>query len=608
MLPALSVRDGKVKMPSNVLHLSDKIKIAAARNPRGLAFILEGEKKITFGVLNAQICRIAETLRTLGAQSGHRIGFASPRSYLGIAGCLGISDVAICCPISPRLSEQEFVNVFTKLSISVLVTGVDAASAVRAAEKVSLPIVTMEVIDEKLLLKTSANRVLKEATAPQTDGDRIAILMQTSGTTSQAKIVQLTHKNILASTEAIVREFGIEPGDLCLNPMPLHHVHGLISAGISSLLGASTAICLPLFSPKLFASVYESRKPTWFTGSPAMHIALLEHYRRSSIAPTNSRLRFLRSSSAPLPVAIIPHLEQLFGAPVIDSYGLTEAASMVTTNPLPPAIRKMGSVGRPINGEVRILTDEGLVASPNVEGEIAIRGPSVIREYGEIGELNSHYFVGDWLRTGDLGRVDEDGYCFITGRKKELIKRGGLSVYPNEIESTVAAYPGVGEAVIFSIPHPTLGEEIIAAVVPVNGGSLDGDALRDAMLGSLPAYKVPAKILVLKNIPKSETGKILRRSMAEKLAHLLQPANEPPKDWLEQKLLAVWRDVLSRNDIGVTDNVFVCGADPPRSNLAKELLTQTCTSLSLSAREMFSAPTVRQQAAILRSRASHATI
>jgi acyl-CoA synthetase (AMP-forming)/AMP-acid ligase II len=588
-------------MPSNRQRISEAIRAAGDRNQNGCAFLLESGDKVSFEALNAQITLITQTLRAMEVKPGNRIAFASPRNYLGIAGFVGIAEAGICCPVNPRLSEHEFVNFFLTLSISALVTAADATEAIRAANKVNISVVTLEGGGDKIGLKRLAY-VPNRGAETKLDREQHALLMQTSGTTSQPKIVLLTHENILAAATGIAREFNFGPHDLCLNPMPLHHVHGLISAGISSLLGASAAVCLPSFSPKLFASIFGQFQPTWFTGSPAMHIALLEYYRRSSTVPTNSHLRFLRSSSAPLPAAVISDLERLFGAPLIETYGLTETASMITTNPLPPGIRKIGSVGKPNIGELRVMTDEGRLAPPDVEGEIVVRGPSVIGRYAEIGDANDEYFVDGWLRTGDLGKLDADGYCFITGRKKELIKRGGLSVYPNEIDNVLTSDPRVSEAVTFSIPHPTLGEEVVAAVVPVNGASLNGDELREIMLEAVPSYKVPAKILVLNDIPRNETGKIVRRSMAEKLAHLLQPKNQAPNDPWERKLLAVWRDVLSRNDIGTTDNLFVFGADPSRSRLAEELLTEAGGSPDLSASDMFRAPTVSQQATILRSR------
>ncbi len=588
-------------MPSTGQRISEAIRAAGSRSESSDAFLLELDERISFATLDTQIALITQVLREMGVKPGNRVAFASPRNYLGIAGFAGVADAAICCPVNPRLSEQEFVNFFMALSIAVLVTSSDATEAIQAANKVGLPVVTIQRVGEEVVLKRSAV-VLKQFAASSSDAGKYALLMQTSGTTSKPKIVLLTHENILASAGGIAREFNFGPSDLCLNPMPLHHVHGLISAGISSLLGASAAICLPSFSPRLFASIYDKFKPTWFTGSPAMHIALLEHYRRSSTVPANSRLRFLRSSSAPIPAAMISDLEQLFGAPLIETYGLTETASMITTNPLPPGVRKVGSVGKPNIGELRILTDSGQFAPPNVEGEIVVRGPSVISRYAEIGNANEQYFTDGWLRTGDLGKLDDDGYCFVTGRKKELIKRGGLSVYPNEIDNVLAGDPRVSEAVTFSIPHPTLGEEVVAAVVPTNGAPLNGDELREVLLKMLPAYKVPAQIFVLNDIPKNETGKILRRSMSETLKHLLQPKNEAPKDAWERKLLAVWRDVLSRNDIGTTDNLFIFGADLSRSRLAEELLTEAGASAGLSASDMFRVPTVSQQAAIVRSR------
>jgi oxalate---CoA ligase len=589
-------------MANNVELISEAVAIAGSQNPDDTAFVLDSGQKISFRALNRQISDLTQLLLDLGAQPQDRIAFASPRNYFGIAGFIGIAGAAVCCPVNPGLPAHELGRFFRSLSIAALVAPIHATEAIKAANEAGLALIAIEVDDG--IRSIPPDRAIGIGDRLSEGRERHALLMQTSGTTSAPKIVLLSHDNILASARGIVREFSIGPKDICLNPMPLHHVHGLISAGISSLLGASSAICLPSFSPRLFASLYDELDPTWFTGSPAMHIALLEHYRRIERLPVNTRLRFLRSSSAPLPASVIADLEQLFEAPLIETYGLTETASMITTNPLPPKTRKVGSVGLPNIGELRVLTDNDEVAAPNVEGEIVVRGPSTITSYANLGADNDRFFVHGWLRTGDLGRLDEDGYCFVTGRKKELIKRGGLSVYPSEIDNLLMIDDRVTEAVTFSIPHPTLGEEVVSAIVPAAGARVEGDELRDRLFDILPTYKVPARILTLKAIPKNESGKVLRRNLPAQLSHLLAPRNDPPRDVPEQKLLVIWRDVLRRHDIGVTDNLFILGADPSRSRVVEELIKGAAMASRLTVADLFRAPTIRQQAALLRERAS----
>ena len=290
------------------------------------AFVLESGEEIPHSILSRQVALVSEALHDVGIGSSDRVVLASPRNYLGITGFLGVASTGICCPVNPKISEAEYATIFRSLGIAAVVATDESANCISVARSMDLPV--LQIATARLFdVDVSGPKV----TRPMPEGgSRHALLMQTSGTTSQPKIVLLTHENILAAAKGIVSAFEIAPGDLCLNPMPLHHVHGLLSAGMASLLGSSTVCCLPNFDPKSFAAAYNRLQPTWFTGSPAMHIALLEHFKRSAIELKNSRLRFLRSSSAPLPATVINDLEEVFQAPLIETYGLTETASMIT--------------------------------------------------------------------------------------------------------------------------------------------------------------------------------------------------------------------------------------------------------------------------------------
>jgi acyl-CoA synthetase (AMP-forming)/AMP-acid ligase II len=325
-----------------------------------------------------------------------------------------------------------------------------------------------------------------------------------------------------------------------------------------------------------------------------MHLALREHYEHEGTRPPPGRLRFFRSSSAPLPPSAITALETLFEAPLIETYGLTETASMVCANPLPRAPRKPGSVGIAVWSEIRVVRPAGEDCGPDEVGEIAIRGPSVITAYADNAAADS--FLDGWLLTGDIGRLDADGYLFIVGRAKEVIKRGGLSVYPAEVDDALSAIPAVAEAVTFAVPHPTLGEDVVAAVVGRAGVAVDGTALRAEVAHRLSTYKVPSVILVVPSIPKNETGKIVRRQVASALAEALAPQGEPPAGEIERLLLATWRAVLGRDDIGVTDNVFLHGADPLRGARAAERIAASGVWAPML-KDLLAAPTVREQAA-----------
>jgi len=584
--------------------MSDTIAAAIARANaacgRATAFVLEGAPPVTHADFNAAVASAARALAAAGAQPAHRIAFLAPRSPLGLSGFVAISSVAVCAPLNPRMNEAEFAAAFASLGISALVSGVGETPALGIAVRAGLPVF---LLSEAGLAPAGAPRDFPAVTDAGlrgiAAGERPALLMQTSGTTSNPKLVLLSHGNVLAAAGAIGSAFSLGRDDLCLNPMPLHHVHGLISAGISSLLAASACFCTPSFSADAFDKWYRAFSPSWFTASPAMHLALREKYAPAGAAPANPRLRFLRSSSAPLPAAIIAELETLFGAPLIETYGLTETASMICTNPLPPARRKTGSVGVAWGAEMCIIDEQGRTLPAGEDGEIAVRGPSVITAYGE--GAAEGYFVGDWLRTGDLGHADAEGYYFITGRKKELIKRGGLSVYPAEVDNALTGDARVAEAVAFAVPHPSLGEELVAAVVPAGGVALDGRTLRLALMEKLSSYKVPAEIFVVESIPKNEAGKFFRREMAQKFAALLAPKGQAPDSALESQLLEAWREVLQREDMGVTDNVCLMGADPLRAEKLVEALGRRGVP-GLRAKDVYAAMTVREQAALLEAR------
>ena len=294
----------------------------------------------------------------------------------------------------------------------------------------------------------------------------VALVLHTAGTTSYPKMVPLSHTHLCASARNHVTALALSEGDRCLNVMPLFHVHGLISAMLSSLLGGGGVFCAPGFHKRKIFEWMEAICPTWYTASPAFHHAILSeasHRTRKSIAQVP--LRFIRSAAAPLPPQLLMELEQFFEAPVVESYGMTEACAQITSNPLPPRKRKPGSVGMAAGPEVVIMDEEANLMPADKIGEIAIRGENVMGGYEKNSEANEAAFANGWFRTGDQGYLDTDGYLFISGRLKELINRGGEKIAPREIDERLMDHPEVRQAVAFAVPHERLGEDIVAAVV-----------------------------------------------------------------------------------------------------------------------------------------------
>lgn len=562
-------------------------------NVTSIAFteIAENASHLSYGDVSKLVDAIAVQLRLQDFSTSERIAVTTPRGKDGLLAFLAVSSYAICCPLDPRLLEDELVSALRDLDVVAVVDATGEQRIADIASSLAIPLRNLRL--SELSLGGSAS----VGTSGTTGADDIALLLQTSGTTSKPKHVALTHSNVLAAAKAIGSSYLIGPSDLCINPMPHHHVHGLISAGISSLLAGASQFCAPSFAPAAFDRALGRLNPTWFTGSPAFHLGLLDFYKANERAPRCRSLRFIRSSSAPFPASAIAQYEGLFGVPLLENYGMTETASTVCSNLLPPRPRKQGSVGCPIGAEIRIVDAAGRGVEAGTEGEVLIQGPSVITKYAS-GESGPDYFADGWLRTGDVGRIDEDGCLFILGRTKELIKRGGHSVYPLEVDSAIQSHREVAEAISFSLEHPTLGEELVAAFVPRADSLIDGDEVKRFLEGKLSTYKIPISILRVAEIPKNATGKTARRSMRAAFAEKFAIQGIPAASELENKLLKYWRLVISKLDLGVTDNVFVHGADPIRAQrICDEMRSLSGRQLLL--KDIIRNPTVREQALLL---------
>jgi acyl-CoA synthetase (AMP-forming)/AMP-acid ligase II len=346
--------------------------------------------------------------------------------------------------------------------------------------------------------------------------DDIALVLHTSGTTSRPKIVPLAHKNIAASAGNIRRTLSLTAHDRGLVIMPLFHIHGLIAALSAPISAGGEVCCTPGFSALKFFGWLDEMKPTWYTGVPTMHQAILLRAPGNAEIVKRHRLRFIRSSSSPLPPTVITELERVFGVPVVEAYGMTEAAHQMASNPL-GGPRKAGTVGPSGGPEIRIVNDQGETMPRGETGEIVIRGPNVMRAYENNVKANADAFFGDWFRTGDQGVMDADGYVAITGRLKEIINRGGEKISPREVDEIIMEHPAVHQCVTFAMPHEMLGEDVAAAIVLRQGSAATDKELRDFAAARLAPYKVPRKILIVTEIPVGATGKLQRIGLAQKL-------------------------------------------------------------------------------------------
>ena len=394
--------------------------------------------------------------------------------------------------------------------------------------------------------------------------DHVALVLHTSGTTSRPKLVPLTHGNLCVSARNVARTLELTQADRCLNVMPLFHIHGLVAALLASICAGASIACTPGFHQVRFFDWLDEFEPTWYTAVPTMHAAVLARSQERAEQVARHRLRLVRSSSAPLPMPIREGLETTFGVPVIEAYGMTEAAHQMASNAIPPGERKPGTVGRAAGPEIGIIDPSGLLLGSGQIGEVAIRGENVFSGYEANREANETSFASGWFRTGDEGSLDERGFLTLRGRISEIINRGGEKISPLEVDDALLRHGAVKQAATFGVADPRLGQEVAAAVVLVPGQEADERALQDFVAAQLAPFKVPRRVVVVGRMPTGPTGKLRRRDLAERLdVNLNRPAEggQPRDGLLVKKLVGIWESVLDIAGLSATDDFFALGGD-----------------------------------------------
>jgi acyl-CoA synthetase (AMP-forming)/AMP-acid ligase II len=479
-------------------------------------------KSLTFDGLRALTGRTVAALNGMGIGRGDRVAIVMPNGPEAASSFVAIAAGATTAPLNAAYRGDEFDFYLSDLGAKALVIleGMESPARAVAAQK-GIPIIALvpdadgAAGDFKLRPETPLTGRPGQVGFAQ--AGEIALVLHTSGTTSRPKIVPLRHINITASAYHIGATLELKPEDTCLNIMPLFHIHGLIAAVLASLAAGASVVCTPGFNAMKFFSWLEQVRPSWYTAVPTMHQAILTRAGRNAEVIAAGRLRFLRSSSASLPPQVMTELETMFGVPVIESYGMTEAAHQMASNPLPPAPRYPGSVGKAAGPEIAVMDEQGNLLPPGDLGEVVIRGRNVTSGYENNPDANAKAFVNGWFRTGDQGIVDAAGYLRLTGRLKELINRGGEKISPLEVDAVLMDFPAVEQCVTFAVPHQMLGEEVAAVVVLREGQTATERELRDFAATRLADFKVPRKIVFSKEIPKGATGKLQRIGLAQRL-------------------------------------------------------------------------------------------
>ena len=437
---------------------------------------------------------------------------------------LGVLFLASACfgiaaPLNPNYSKKEFLFFLKDLDAIVLITDPSIKSnAPSAASELGIPIINLVQNDKAgdFSLKLSTT-ILPKSEKFSFFNNQTSLLLHTSGTTSKPKLVQLTADNLIHSATNIGNILKLSERDSCLNIMPLFHIHGLVAVFLASILFQGRLICSSGFNPLTFFKLVKEYKPSWYSGVPTMHQAILQRAIKNQEIIKLNTFRFIRSSSAALPTPVLKELENTFKCPVIEAYGMTEAAHQIASNQLPPRVRKPGRVGVAAGPEVKIIGKDGKDLPINCVGEIIIKGRNIFKSYANNPEATSNSFYRSWFKTGDLGALDSDGYLQISGRIKEIINKGGEKVSPNEIDDTIQEIPAIAQVVCFAIKDDKYGEDIGCAIVLKSGMTITEKEIISYCSEYLAKFKVPKKFLFLDEIPKGPTGKIQRIGLARKL-------------------------------------------------------------------------------------------
>jgi len=519
---------------------------------------------LTYSHLFKQVEYTGQALRTLGIARADRVAVVLPNGPDMAAAFLGTAAYATCAPLNPSYPRDQFEFYLNDLQARAIVLPADVDLPAReVAERLGLTILELEPATNQLAGAFTLRGVPAEIEEQEDwgKGEDCALVLHTSGTTSRPKQVPLSHRNLHSSAHAIVQTLALTGDDCCLNVMPLFHIHGLVGVLLSSMFSGGSVVCPDGYDEGSFAQLMSDFSPTWYSAVPTIHQSVLALANKNPPLARNNRLRMIRSSSSSLSPAVMVALEDRFRVPVIESYGMTEAAHQMASNPLPPAQRKPGSVGRPAGPEMGVMDDDGKLLSPGETGEIVIRGVNVTTGYANNPEANATSFTNSWFRTGDLGHSDDDGYFYITGRTKEMINRGGETISPREIDDVLMEHSAVAQVVTFSVPHPSLGEDVAAAVVLHAANDANEEELRNFAFERLAPAKVPSRIITVASIPKGPTGKLKRIGLHEQLKAQLCQNYVEPRTELEGSVVAVIEHVLQTNPVGVTDNFFALGGD-----------------------------------------------
>jgi oxalate---CoA ligase len=549
-------------------HFHAALAELAATHGEVAAILAPGRASLSFAQLLARVVEIRAALNALGIGCGDRVVAALPASADTAVCFFAVAACATYVPLNPEYTEDEFDRYLVRLRPKAVIVPAGAGAAIRtAAGRQRIRIIDL-VSDATAPAGEFELRcdIATDCADPRWAGSEdLALILLTSGMTDRPKLVPMKHRHLTAHARASTSHLRIGGGDRFLHITPMFHGHGLKSGLVLPVLAGSGVICAPGVDVAAIFMSMATMGATWYSAGYALQRAIFDRVRDFRGVAERAKLRFSVSSSGPVDLRVVGGLEAAFGAPVLNRYSSSETC-VLTCEPLPPGIRKPGTAGVPVLNEIRVVDPHGAHLGVGEEGEVVARGPGVMDGYLDDPELNARTFVDGWFRTGDAGRLDEDGYLTLTGRIKELINRGGEKIAPNEVERVIAEHPAVGRVCVFGIPHPTLGEEVAAAVVPAQPALADERSIIEFAYARLASFKVPRRVIFTRELPTTAVGKTDRRAVArayaaEKSAVPSAPQPDAPASRVEHDVAALWRKILDVETIRHDTDFFLSGGD-----------------------------------------------
>lgn len=580
--------------------IGEAIRLHAELRPEYPAIVASGFKILSYRELQDQIDTIGIGLRNAGFDRNSRIVVALENSPEAALAIVAVACFAVAVPLDPKLTVPEVEKHFALVRPNAVLLRRGSNSVVRdIAEHGDLTVIEVIVAnDGKLRLEFVVPQVGARARLDYADPNDPAFILQTSGTLADAKLIPYSHHNMLAAAERLRVWYELTPLDRCLSVTPLPYAHALQLTVFTPLLTGGS-VAFPLNSSKVDLSEWlGALMPTWYSAGPTLHLSILEQMESQAGAKSMHALRFIVSSGASLPQKVNERLQSMLGVHLLEQYGASET-SAICTNLLPPGRSKLGTCGVPWPDNVLIMGDDGRQLPTGDRGEILVGGPTVISGYLNAQELNRTRFADGWFKTGDIGSLDEDGFLTLHGRNDDLINRGGEKISPVEIDDALMRHPAIAEAAAFAVPHPRRGEDVAAAVVLRSGVNATSAELRKYLGEKLSTFKVPRRIIVVDQLPKGTTGKVLRRQLRESLSTELAVGPATLSSSINSKLLfqlsELWEGLLNSGPLTVDDDFFEKGGD---SLLAEEMLCEVerLTGKAVPSSILFEAATIRQLA------------